>query len=177
MHAASQQDADELISQLRAWRDGDGPFALAPNTPMFNVGDFNLFGPSQLLKTMSEGDISDESQFGEDFPPDWDGTPFQDLNSLQTGRRVSFTTSGSNGGVKLDYVFYSNSVIKLANHYVLNTATMSQQDLSASGLQVQDTGLASDHLPKVVDIASILDPGSSEELYFAQSIWRWCRAF
>ncbi len=166
--AASQQDADELIRQLRAWRDGDGPFALTPNTPIFNMGDFNLFGPSQLLKTMSEGDISDENQFGEDFPPDWDGTPFQDLNSLQTGRRVSFTTSGSSGGVKLDYVFYSNSVVKLGTHYVLNTATMSQQDLLASGLQAQDTGLASDHLPKVVDIASISDPGSSEELYFAQ---------
>ena len=166
--AASQQDADELIRQLRAWRDGDGPFALAPNTPIFNVGDFNLFGSSQLLKTMSAGDISDENQFGEDFPPDWDGTPFLDLNSLQTGRRVSFTTSGSRAGVKLDYVFYSNSVIKLGNHYVLNTAGMSQQDLLAKGLQAQDTGLASDHLPRVVDVASISDPGSSEELYFAQ---------
>ena len=165
--AASQQDSDELIRQLRVWRDGDGPFTLSPNTPIVHMGDFNLFGPSQLLKTISEGDMSDETQFGEDFSPDWDGTPFQDLNSLQTGRRVSFTTSGSSGGVKLDYVFYSDSVIELGNHYVLNTARMSQQDLSASSLQVQDTGLASDHLPRVVDIASISDPGSSE-LYFAQ---------
>ncbi len=75
--AASQQDADELIRQLRAWRDGDGPFALAPNTPIFHVGDFNLFGPSQLLKTLSAGDISDENQFGRTFPPTGMARPFR----------------------------------------------------------------------------------------------------
>ena len=163
----SQEDADELIMRLRAWRSGDGPFELPSNTPIVHVGDFNLAGSSGLLKTLRDGDISDEAKFGNDFLPDWDGTALTDLNSRQTGLRVGFTTSRGRAS-KLDYVFYTDSVVELGNHYILNTTAMSPTELAASGLEAQDTDLASDHLPRVVDIASILAGGTSEELNFAQ---------
>ena len=165
--AMSQEDADELIMQLRAWRSGDGPFELAPDTLIVHVGDFNLAGSSRLLTTLRDGDISDESRFGNDFLPDWDGTAITDLNSLQTGLRAGFTTSRG-GAAKLDYVFYTDSVVELGNHYVLNTTTMSETELAAGGLEAEDTDLASDHLPRVVDIAAIVESGTDEELYFAQ---------
>ena len=165
--AMSQEDADELIMQLRVWRSGDGPFELAPDTPIVHVGDFNLAGSSQLLKTMRDGDIFDESRFGNDFLPDWDGTALTDLNSRQTGFRAGFTTSRG-GASKLDYVFYTDSVMELGNHFILNTTTMSPAELAAGGLEAEDTDLASDHLPRVVDIAAIIESGTGEELYFAQ---------
>ncbi len=152
--ALSQEDADELIMQLRAWRSGDGPFELPPNTPIVHVGDFNLAGSSQLLKTLRDGDISDESRFGSDFSPDWDATSMTDLNSRQTGLRAGFTTSRG-GASKLDYVFYTDSVMEVGNHYVLNTTAMSQTELAVNGLEAEDTDLASDHLPRVVDIAAV----------------------
>ena len=165
--AMSQEDADELIMQLRTWRSGEGPFELASDTPIVHVGDFNLAGSSRLLKTLRDGDISDESRFGSDFLPDWDGTAITDLNSRQTGLRAGFTTSRG-GASKLDYVFYTDSVIELGNHYVLNTTTLSQTELAVGGLEAEDTDLASDHLPRVVDIAAIVESGANEELYFAQ---------
>ncbi len=163
--AASQADADELIMVLREWRSGNGPFELPPNTPIVHVGDFNLAGPSQLLKTIRDGDISDEAQFGADAPPDWDDTPIQDLNSRQTALRVGFTTSRneSNAGARLDYIFFTDSVIELGNHYILNTTAMTEQDLSANALAAADTDTASDHLPRVIDIAMALTVSTEPE--------------
>ena len=80
---------------------------------------------------------------------------------------MGFTTSRGRAS-KLDYVFYTDSVVELGNHYILNTTAMSPTELAASGLEAQDTDLASDHLPRVVDIASNLAGGTSEELNFAQ---------
>ncbi len=166
--AGSQADADELIMVLREWRSGNGPFELPPNTPIVHVGDFNLSGPSQLLKTLRDGDISDEAQFGADAPPDWDSSPMQDLNSRQTALRVGFTTSRneSNAGAKLDYIFFTDSIIELGNHYILNTSAMSEDDLAANGLASEDTDTASDHLPRVVDIAKVLSVGTETDKTF-----------
>ncbi len=163
--AASQADADELIMVLREWRSGNGPFELPPNTPIVHVGDFNLAGPSQLLKTIRDGDISDEAQFGADAPPDWDDTPIQDLNSRQTALRVGFTTSRnvSNAGAKLDYIFFTDSVIELGNHYILNTTAMTEEDLTTNALAAADTDTASDHLPRVIDIARALSVSTEPE--------------
>ncbi len=163
--AASQADADELIMVLREWRSGNGPFELPPNTPIVHVGDFNLAGPSQLLKTLRDGDISDEARFGADAPPDWDDTPVRDLNSRQTALRVGFTTSRneSNAGARLDYIFFTDSAMEVGNHYILNTTAMTEEDLAANALAAADTDTASDHLPRVVDIAMALSVSTEPE--------------
>jgi len=159
--ASRQRDADEIISALKDLRAGNGPFAVPEGTAIVHVGDFNLFGSSQVLTTSRDGDIVDEATYGPDSPPDWDGTSFVNLISRHTGARWGHTTSGTGGmgtPSKLDYVFYSDSVVAPANHYILSTPEMSASDLAANGLDAQDTVLASDHLPRVLDLV-LLDTG------------------
>ncbi|MCH7678291.1 T9SS type A sorting domain-containing protein [candidate division KSB1 bacterium] len=150
-----QVDADEIIMRLREWRNGTGPFELESNTPIVHVGDFNQRAPSPILTTLTEGDIIDEASFGTDFPPDWDGTPILDLNSIQNADTVNYTVSRGRM-VKIDYVFYTDSAIEVGNHYVLNTRIMTGDDLTTYNLEAADTDSASDHLPTIMDIASIL---------------------
>lgn len=153
--SSRQEDADEIIMRLREWRSGTGPFELESNTPIVHVGDFNQRSPSPILTTLTEGDIIDEASFGADFPPDWDGTPILDLNSIQNADTVNYTVSRGRT-VKIDYVFYTDSAIEVGNHYVLNTRIMTQDDLTTYNLETADTDSASDHLPTIMDIASIL---------------------
>jgi len=153
--SSRQEDADETIMRLRDWRSGNGPFELESNTPVVNVGDFNQRAPSPALTTLTDGDIVDEARFGQDFPPDWDGTPILDLNSTQNADSVNYTSSRSRT-VKLDYVLYTDSAIEVGNHYVLNTRTMTQEDLTKYDLEAADTDSASDHLPTIMDISSTL---------------------
>jgi endonuclease/exonuclease/phosphatase family metal-dependent hydrolase len=140
---------------MREWKTGDGPFLLNFGTPFINMGDFNLVGYSQQVKTLRDGDIVNEAEFGEDSPPDWDGTSLVDLFSRHTHIRMGYTWRSDRSSFspgKLDYIFYSNSVIEIGNHFVLNTLAMPNSELLSYGLQTDDTQFASDHLPRVVDI-------------------------
>ncbi len=153
-----QRDADEIIMRLREWRDGSGPFQLPENTPMVHLGDFNLVGSSLQIRTLTHGDISDESNNGEDFAPDWDGSSLTDLFSRQTSARMGYTWRNDNSAFspgKLDYFLFTDSILELGNHYVLNTLAMSADELSTAGLLAQDTNNASDHLPRIIDIAGV----------------------
>ncbi len=154
-----QEDADELTAIMRDWRtNGTGPFPLADETPIVHVGDFNLVGERQQLVTLTAGDIVNESQYGADFFWDWDGTPLSDLFSRHTHIRMSYTwrSDGSSFSPgKLDYVLYSNSVLELGNHFVFNTLALPSAELQNLNLESEDTNLASDHLPRVVDLAAV----------------------
>jgi endonuclease/exonuclease/phosphatase family metal-dependent hydrolase len=152
-----QHDADEIIMVLREWRAGNGPFPLPDDTPIIHLGDFNLVGFSQQLRTLMEGDIVDEVTFGSDFSPDWDNSALTDLFSRHTSIRMGYTWRNdfetfSPG--KLDYILYTDNVIELGNHYVLNTLAMSESQLQNYGLLSDDTNMASDHLPRIMDVAS-----------------------
>ncbi len=164
-NASRQQDADEIIMVLRTWRSGNGPFTLADKTPIIHVGDFNLVGASRQLRTLTEGDIANEYNFGSDFFPDWDNTALTDLFSRHTAIRMGYTwrnDSESFSPGKLDYILFTDSIIKPGNHYVLNTLAMSDSTLDLYGLLSDDTNIASDHLPRIIDISSA-NPVSVEE--------------
>ncbi|MCK4664296.1 MAG: T9SS type A sorting domain-containing protein [Bacteroidales bacterium] len=157
-NSSRQEDSDEFIKQMREFSTGDGLFPLDNGTPFVNVGDFNLVGYNQQLKTLIDGDIYNEFTYGEDFPPDWDGTSLTDLFSRHTHIRMAYTWRNNMSFFspgKLDYVLYSNSVIDIGNHFVLNTLAMPDSVLLSYGLQADDTQIASDHLPRVIDIAGI----------------------
>ncbi len=150
-----QEQVDELMGVIRELKDGGGPFTLAEGTPIVHVGDFNLVGYRQQLVTLTDGDIVDEDSFGIDFLPDWDDSPFTDLFSTHTHVRMGYTwrKDGSqwNPG-KLDYILYTDSVLEPDKHFVLNTLAMPEEDLSNYDLELEDTNIASDHLPRVMDI-------------------------
>lgn len=163
-----QYDADEYVSNWRDWlENGNGPFTLTDNTPFVHVGDFNLVGYRQQLTTFTEGDIYDESTFGEDYGIDWDGTPIVDLFSRHSHKRMGYTwrwdySSFSPG--KLDYILYTDSVLDTAKHFVFNTLTMDSAALAEYGLDEMDSYHSSDHSPRILDIKSQLDIGIGESI-------------
>ncbi|SVB45282.1 uncharacterized protein METZ01_LOCUS198136, partial [marine metagenome] len=152
-----QQQVDEFIGVWRDWiSDNDGPFGLEPETPFVHVGDFNFVGYRQQVETIRVGDIQNETDYGADFPPDWDDTDVVDLFSRHTHKRMGYTwrSDGSsfNPG-KLDYVFYSDATIDTGRHFTLNTLAMDEESLDDMNLDAEDTNEASDHLPRVFDIS------------------------
>ena len=155
-----QQQVDEFASVWRNWiTNSDGPFNLDFETPFVHVGDFNFVGYRQQVETLRIGDIVDENEYGDDFPPDWDASNIVDLFSRHTHKRMGYTwrSDGSsfNPG-KLDYIFYSDATIDTGKHYILNTLALDDETLAGYGLEWDDTQEASDHLPRVFDIS--LDP-------------------
>jgi hypothetical protein len=155
-----QQQVDEFASVWRNWiTNSDGPFNLEFETPFVHVGDFNFVGYRQQVETLRIGDIVDENEYGDDFPPDWDASNIVDLSSRHTHKRMGYTwrSDGSsfNPG-KLDYIFYSDATIDTGKHYILNTLALDDETLAGYGLEWEDTQEASDHLPRVFDIS--LDP-------------------
>ncbi|MBT4660579.1 MAG: T9SS type A sorting domain-containing protein [Candidatus Marinimicrobia bacterium] len=155
-----QQQVDEFASVWRNWiTNSDGPFNLDFETPFVHVGDFNFVGYRQQVETLRIGDIVDENEYGDDFPPDWDASNIVDLFSRHTHKRMGYTWrrdgSSFNPG-KLDYIFYSDATIDTGKHYILNTLALDDETLAGYGLEWDDTQEASDHLPRVFDIS--LDP-------------------
>jgi len=155
-----QQQADAVASRLRDVRTPGGEFDLPPGTPILVVGDLNLVGGSGPLETVLSGDIADEQRYGPDLGPDWDGTWLCDAQPLHNAAGPDdYTWRDDNSEFapgRLDFVIYTDSVMKVLNAFVLNTTAMSADELSRSGLNrydaaEDDLGRRFDHLPVVVD--------------------------
>ena len=162
--AARQKEADQLVAWMRDAREADGSFTLPQGTPMVVVGDLNTVGSAQPLKTIISGDVINESEFGKDSPPDWDGTDLQDAHPVHNGDGYTDYTwrwdgSGYQPG-RLDFVIFSDSAAAMGTRFVLNTVALDQQQLAAVGLQADDVivtrdskgAYVFDHLPVVVDL-------------------------
>ncbi len=150
-----QLEADAFIAYLRQMAGPDWPEEVAAGTPFLLVGDLNLVGDAQQLRTLVEGDVVGEEEYGEDHAPDWDGTPLLVPPLLQTEHRMGYTwrpTGGSYWPGLLDYALLSDSVLALHKGFLLYTGEMSQEELAAHGLQDSDSATASDHLPLVLDV-------------------------
>jgi endonuclease/exonuclease/phosphatase family metal-dependent hydrolase len=159
-----QAHADGLVSWIGDLESEGGEMDLPENTPIILLGDFNVYDtdPAHHLVTMMEGDIVDETRFGPDISPDWDGTALADaLPSHNAAGEVFYTwrddTQEFNPGA-LDRILYTDSVISLEHAFVLDTTSMTDSDLAAAGLQAGDVTLdlesgLYDHLPLVVDIS------------------------
>ena len=151
-----QQQVDEFLSVWRSWvSENEGPFLLHEGTPFVHLGDFNFVGYRHQVETIRVGDIQDENQYGSDFFPDWDATSIVDLFSRHTQKRMGYTWQNDNSSYnpgKLDYIFYSDALLDTGRHFILNTRVMDEQILDFYGLELDDTYLASDHLPRVIDI-------------------------
>ena len=162
-----QQQVDEFASVWREWvLNSDGPFEIEEGTPFVHVGDFNYVGYRKQVETIRDGDIEDESQYGNDFFPDWDSTSIIDLFPRHTHKRMGYTWrkdgSSFNPG-KLDYVFYSDATIDTGKYFILNTLAMDDISLNNYELQWEDTQNASDHLPIVFDITINNEVGIEKE--------------
>jgi len=149
-----QIEVDLMMQFLREAKNGNGPIPLEADAPIVIVGDMNLVGDNRQLETILSGDIYDESTYGPDFSPDWDGNNLLDSHPYITGAPFSYTwynegSSFSPG--KLDYIIYSGSNLILQNKYSLFTPLLSQDTIDTFKFLGNDVLVASDHLPVVTD--------------------------
>jgi hypothetical protein len=156
--AARQFEIDAMMAFIRDAKTAGGVLDIAPNTPIILIGDFNLVGASQQLRTLLTGEIINTAQFGAGFAPDWDGSDFADLTPRHVASPMFFTWSNPSGSFspgRLDYMIYSNSVIDVTNSFALFTPEMSGDSLAEYHLLRNDTEAAnsSDHLPIIGDFA------------------------
>jgi len=161
---ARQFHADTVVRYLRNLRDSDQNDIVADNAPIVLLGDMNAVpnASSQPLETLLSGDIADEETFGPDFKIDWDGTDMADANPSHNGLgREHYTWRNDNMPFPpsaLDRILFTDSVMSVRQGFVLNTMTLSPDELASLDLKKTDALLGGvpnyyDHLPLVVDFA------------------------
>jgi endonuclease/exonuclease/phosphatase family metal-dependent hydrolase len=152
-----QRQADGIVNWLEDARNPGGAMTLAPGTPFAVVGDLNIVGTQIPLNTVITGNIVNNSTYGIDSPPDWDGTSLTDANPVHNGAgSTRYTYRSGSTQSRLDYIIYSDSALDAANKFVLNTVSMSSAQRTATGLLQYDTAQGNsstrfDHLPVVTD--------------------------
>ena len=161
---ARQNHADKVVRYLRNLRDSDQNNIVAGNTPIVLLGDMNAVpnASSQPLETLLSGDIADEETYGPDFKIDWDGTDIVDANPSHNLRGREFYTWRNDNmpfpPSALDRILFTDSVMVVRQGFVLNTMTMSSDELASLDLKKTDALMNGDpnyydHLPLVVDFA------------------------
>ncbi len=163
--ARRQKRADANIAWLSDARSPGGWITLPQNTPFLLCGDWNMVGGPQPLDTQITGNIIDESSFGTDSLPDWDGTALTDALPKHLGNRFAYTWRSDSGSFppgRLDFILYADSVMEARRSFVLWTPDLPGEFLSQHGLLASDTTDASDHAPLVVDFALALTPGDGD---------------
>ena len=150
-----QMEIDNLLSVLRDKESSPlTGFSYPEDAPLIITGDFNMVGLKQNYDSFIEGDIFDNSTYGQDFGPDWDGSFLEDANPYVTGYPGNYTWNNPNGSYhpgKLDFLFYTGSVMQQQNGFVLDTEYLSAGELNSYNLSSNTTTIASDHLPVVID--------------------------
>lgn len=172
-----QQQSDAIVNWIRDARTPGGFVNLVPGTPFAVLGDLNIVGGPAPLNTLIDGNIFDETTYGSDSPPDWDGSFLTDAHPTHNATGTTHYTwrndSSSFAPGILDYVIYSDSALDVANKFVLNTVSMTAAQRAATGLQLTDVTIGSsttnfDHLPLVVDFR-IFD-FSQSDFNFSRSV-------
>ena len=157
-----QVQSDFMIRWLRELRSPDSATQIPDLTPIVVVGDMNVLAgvSTQAYETLVNGDIVDEQTFGGDAAPDWDGTALVDaMPSLNRDGGHYYTWRNDDMEFPpgaLDRILYSDSVMSVDQAFVLDTTSLTDNELSGLGLDRKDVlygGTAGiyDHLPLVMD--------------------------
>ncbi len=151
-----QREIDHIMAFVRDAESGMGTMHIPRGTPILIAGDMNLVGKAQQLRTFLTGEIVNTSLYGASFHPDWDGTNLADLRPRHTNWPMAFTwfsAHSSYGPGRLDYMIFTDSVLKPLHNFVLFTPEMNADSLRLFGLEPGDATLSSDHLPIVCDFS------------------------
>ena len=151
-----QENFDALIQFIYDAKTIGGVIDLPFNTPISFSGDMNLVGYSDQYYTIVNGTISDTVTFGNGGFPDWDNTPLTDQVCYFNERNIAYTWDKWNPSVgdfppgRLDFVFFTNSVMSVDKSFIISTEHMNSSLLSQNNLFFNDSD-SSDHLPVIVD--------------------------
>jgi len=140
-----EEEIESILEFIEESKTGTGLISIEENTPILIMGDANFVGfadqPILMQEGLNEG-------------PDWGGV-MEDLKPNTTGEPTTFTWYNPSGSFfspgRLDYVFYSGSVVKANNSLAIFTESMNDDILDQYGLNKDDSTEASDHLAIVVD--------------------------
>ena len=152
-----QEHFDALIQFILDAKSIGGVIDLPINTPISFSGDMNLVGYSQQYFTIVNGTISDTITFGSGGFPDWDNSSLKDQVCYFNEKEITYTWDKSNPSYgdfppgRLDFVFFTNSVMSADKSFVISTEHMSPTSLAQNNLFWNDTKIASDHFPLIVD--------------------------
>lgn len=152
-----QSEVDEIMEYVRNLKNGLGNFQVDSDIPIIITGDMNFVGDSEQPNTFITGDIFNNSTYGPDFQPDWDNSPFEDVNGQTTNTNGNFTWFNPFGSFfpgKLDWIVYSDSQLDIQKSFNLWTTALPNSILNQYGLQRGDEINAADHLPVVADFYS-----------------------
>lgn len=150
--AERQIEADGTMRFLRDAFTPGGRLDLPADTPVIVAGDFNLVRLREQLDTLLTGDVVDEARFGADVAPalvDLDDVPLRHAQWPLV--HTWHVPDSSFGPGRLDWVFV-NTAVDPVRHLILDTARLDDEALARSGLEREDTRVASDHFPLVVDV-------------------------
>ncbi len=147
-----QESADGIAHWLGDLRTAGEEVDLPLNTPMVVFGDLNFYSEgTQPELTILTGDIQNEAYYGPDIKGDWDESDLEDVMPVDpmTGDLWTIWNYKS----RIDRFMVTDSVSETGNTFILNTMTLTQEELDANGLEASDTHdtVTSDHLPVVVD--------------------------
>ena len=152
-----QENFDALIQFIHDAKTVGGAIDLPFNTPISFSGDMNLVGYSEQYYTIVNGSISDSVTFGSGGFPDWDNTQLEDQICYFNEKAIAYTWDKSSPSVgdyppgRLDFVFFTNSVMSVDKSFIISTEHMSSSLLNQNNLLWNDTKIASDHFPVIVD--------------------------
>ncbi|MBM55023.1 MAG: hypothetical protein CMB32_00500 [Euryarchaeota archaeon] len=157
--AGRQFHFDSFVNFILDIQEEGGVGQIPLNTPFTFAGDMNLVGLNEQYQTIVNGTISDTNQFGPGGLPDWDDTPLSDAICRITTNPSAHTwrANTNNPSVgeyppgRLDFIFYSNSVMDLVKSFTLDAGMLTSSVLSEFGLEPGDTFYTSDHLPIISD--------------------------
>lgn len=166
-----QKQADANMSWIHDAQQEGGKITFPEGTAYIVCGDFNLVGGRGPLTTVETGNIADEQTYGADFEPDWDGTAFTVLPLKHNGIGPEYTWRNDNDRWppnRLDYMVYSDSVLRAKNAFLLNTATIADAALESVGLKKWDVALDDgfgqfDHFPLVADFEVVKPDTTSDQ--------------
>ncbi len=154
-----QREIDEMLQLVRNVRQGVHP-VIPAECGLQIVGDLNLVGLAQQLKSLIDGNIIDEDTYGPDVEMDVDGSNLLDTLPMHTQQRTTYTWRNDFSSFwpgRLDCSVISDSVLELGRTFVVETRTMNLSRRLQYGLEALDS-TASDHLPLITDVRI---PGSN----------------
>jgi len=149
-----QDEIDAIMAFVRNAKNEGGTVTLEEGSPILIAGDMNLVGYNRQLKTFLTGDIFNNSSYGPDFAPDWDGSDFEDSKPGNPNLPLYFTwyDEGSDYSPgRLDFIIYPGSSMEKVNSYTMYTPSMPADTLNTYGLSLNDAINAADHNPVIAD--------------------------
>lgn len=157
-----QIHADAIVRWIRDSRDSERENSIPDYTPVVILGDMNAVPNASMapLETLVTGDIADEENFGPDTRIDWDQTDINDARPSHNALEREYYTWRNDdlpfAPSALDRILYTDSVMSVRHSFVLDTMTLSPDELANLGLQKRDVLYDGnpryyDHLPLVVD--------------------------